>query len=89
MGLAYTVVFLCFVDRKQGSNMELNIINRYIGERDVQYGTPHCDVPPHIMISLRVKFKGEQGERCQFLTLSETTNFGVSIRKVVKLLIVV
>ena len=67
--------------------MDVHMIKIYISEGDLQSGTPHYDVTPHIVIPLCCRFKGERGERCHLLPLSETTDLGVNIEQVVKLLI--
>ena len=45
-----------------------------------------CDVP-HVVVPLRGRFKGEQGERCHLLPLANVTASGIEIRAVLNLLI--
>ena len=64
-------MFLCSLRGSEGLNMDLNMLKRYISEGDVKYVTPHLYAPPHIVIPLGVRFKGERVERCHLLPLSE------------------
>ena len=62
MGLLYIAVCFCALVRGNGGlNMDLNILKIYISEGGVQSITPHRGVPPHIVIPLHVRFKGERG----------------------------
>ena len=69
--------------------MDLHLLKRYISEGDVQSGTPHHDVPPHIVIPLRGIFKGGHGERCHLLPLANITTLVVNIQQVLNLLIAI
>ena len=55
------------------------MLNRYISVGYVQSGTPHHDVPLHIVITVCDGFKGERGEICHSLPLAETNNLGFKI----------
>ena len=44
-------------------------------------------IPPHVIIPLRGRFKGETGERCHLVPLPAKTSSGVRIREAARLLI--
>lgn len=43
--------------------------------------------PPHVIVPIMGRFKGEQGERCHLLALSSYTSSGFNIRKGIEVLI--
>lgn len=88
MGLSYTVI--CFFASLRGSecmNVDLQTLIRLFEKGNYEKMEIGNTKPPHVMIPIKGRFKGGQGERCHLLPLANVSNSGVKIRNCVKLLI--
>ena len=86
MGLTYSVICFCASLRgSEGLKLDFKTLLRYLDKGKVASKSG----PPHIIIPLRGRFKGEQGERCHLLPLANETSSGIEIRKTVELLILI
>jgi hypothetical protein len=88
MGLAYTVI--CFFASLRGSecmSVDLQTLTRLFEKGNYAVKPKGELKPPHVIIPVKGRFKGEQGERCHLLPLANVSKSGVRIRTCVHLLI--
>ena len=83
MGYAYTIItFFATLRGSEGLKVDafplLKHWERGNFSKPIKYkGT---NLPPHIIVPIQGRFKGEQGERCHLLALSNSTKSGIHIR---------
>jgi hypothetical protein len=89
MGLAYSVIAFCGSLRgNEGMIVDLQtLIKNFKNGNFNKDQRKKSSCPPHIIIPLRGRFKGEAGERCHMMPLANMTSTGINIRGVVTVLI--
>ena len=88
-GLVYSVI--CFCASLRGSEgllldlktLKSNWENGNYGKEEIRNRTN----PPHVIIPLRGRFKGEAGERWYLMPLANATSSGIQIRSMIKILL--
>ena len=87
MGLAYSVIsFSASLRGSEGLKLHWDTLVRLF-ERGSQSDKSHTGKVPHVVIPLMGRFKGEAGERCHLIPLSNKSTSGIPIRESVKMLI--
>ena len=82
-GLAYSVIsYGASLRGSEGLKLDLKTLIKHFDK-----GSKLTDAVPHVVVPLRGRFKGEQGERCHLLPLSNVTKSGIQIRETLRLLI--
>ena len=91
LGLVYSVItFFASLRGSEGLKVNAHILIKYWDyglSSSAHQGDKRLKTPAHIIIPLMGRFKGEQGERCHLLALTEKTASGIHIRKVIQILI--
>ena len=88
-GLAYTVIAFCASLRgSEGLLVDFGTLKSNLenGNYDQKVARKK-GVPPHVIIPLRGRFKGEAGERCHLMPLTNCTSSNINIREAVNVLI--
>jgi hypothetical protein len=89
MGLAYAVICFCASLRgNEGLIVDLSTLIKNLDRGNYEDSDAKAkSIPPHVIIPLRGRFKGETGERCHLMPLANKTSTGIDIRGAVNLLI--
>ena len=89
MVLTYTTIsFVASLRGAEGLKLDLNRLKFYLSqEQGKKFGGSSPKLPPHVIMPLRGRFKGEQGERCHLLPLAIETKSGIKIKASLELLI--
>ena len=89
LGLTYTVIaFFASLRGSEALKVDFSTLMKYWEKGNYQYqGNNKGDLPPHIIIPILGRFKGEAGERCHLLPLTNVTSSGIHIRNTLKLLL--
>ena len=89
MGLAYSVISFCGSLRgNEGMIVDLQTLKNNLKNGDfIDDGSRKTSCPPHIIIPLRGRFKGEAGERCHMMPLANVTSSGINIRGIITVLV--
>ena len=89
MILTYTTIsFVASLRGAEGLKLDLNRLKFYFSEtQQNRVGGTTSRIPPHIIMPLRGRFKGEQGERCHLLPLAIESKSGIKIKASLELLI--
>ena len=90
VGLAYLVIsFHASLRGSEGLKVYYPTLEKYWNKGNYSHDDFKAknENPPHIIIPIKGRFKGEQGERCHLLPLSNSSKSGVNIRKSIHALI--
>ena len=89
MGYAYAVIAFCASLRgSEGLLLDIKSLMSNHANGNYQEDDPKSKTcPPHVIIPLRGRFKGEMGERCHLMPLAHVTASGIDIRGAVNVLI--
>ena len=89
MGLAYSVVAFCGSLRgSEGLIIDLiTLESNWSNGNHTSTSKNMSSCPPHIIIPLRGRFKGETGERCHLMPLANITSTGIQIRGAINVMI--
>ena len=87
MGLGYTVIsFFASLRGSEGLKVDYNTLMKY-WEKGTDNSISVSNTPPHVIIPIIGRFKGEHGERCHLLPLSNVTKSGIHIRNTLQLIL--
>jgi hypothetical protein len=92
MGLVYSIIsFTASLRGSEGLKLDIQTLIKHWerGNHKVSRGAGKSRVVPHVIVPLKGRFKGEKGERCHLLPLSNETSSGIKIRSALELLLVV
>jgi hypothetical protein len=90
-GLVYSVICFCASLRgSEGLLLDLKTLkkNWENGNYSQEEGLSKSN-PPHVIVPLRGRFKGEAGERCHLMPLANVTASGIQIRATINILLAV
>ena len=86
MGLAYSVItFVGSFRGSEGLKVDFLELEKNFNKGDHPSGTKVKGLPPHVIIPLRGRFKGETGERCHLFPMTNCTKSNLKIRDTLKL----
>ena len=90
IGYAYSVIsFFASLRGSKGLKVHFNTLMKHWkkGNFDKQIKYKGSYLPPHVIVPLLGRFKGEQGERCHLLVLANRTKSGIHIRTAIHVLL--
>jgi hypothetical protein len=89
MALTYTTIsFVASLRGAEGLKLDLNRLKFYFSNNtDKKVIGKSNKTPPHVIMPLRGRFKGEQGERCHLLPLAIESKSGIKIKSTLELLL--
>jgi hypothetical protein len=89
MGYSYSVISFCASLRgNEGLILDLDTLKSNLENGNYESTDKKAkSCPPHIIIPLRGRFKGETGERCHLMPLANITKSGINIRGAINVLI--
>jgi hypothetical protein len=89
MGLAYSVISFCASLRgTEGLILDIDTLKSNL--ENGNYDSNHQKAkscPPHVIVPLRGRFKGETGERCHLMPLANVTASGIEVRGAINVLL--
>ena len=89
MGLSYSVISFCASLRgSEGLILDIDTLKSNIENGNYELKSQRSkNCPPHVIIPLRGRFKGETGERCHLMPLANVTASGIEIRGAINVLL--
>ena len=88
MALTYSVITFCGSLRgSEGLKLDFVELEKNVSKGNHAQGTKVKGLPPHIIIPLRGRFKGETGERCHLFPMANVTQSNIQIRNTIHLFI--
>ena len=88
MILCYTTIsFAASLRGAEGLKLDFQQLKSHIENNGNSGGSRKAIIPPHVIVPLRGRFKGETGERCHLLPLANKSRSGIQIRGALELLI--
>jgi hypothetical protein len=91
MGLSYlTITFTASLRGNEGMKLDIGALMSHWDEGRIENIKPSqhkYKMPPHVLIPLRGRFKGETGERCHLLPLVDITKSGINVQQSLSLLL--
>ena len=90
IGLAYTVItFFASLRGSEGLKVNHSFLMKYWehGLNSKEQPNLGKNIPPHVIVPIMGRFKGENGERCHLLALADKTSSGINIRHSIEVLL--